>query len=69
VKLKVYITPSSLFTPGTAERILSELGAGPIARDSQNRIVAHLTQAQIELWTIKGGAHRLELAPEVETGA
>lgn len=66
MKLKVYITPSTLFTPGTAERLLGLIGAGPVGYDKQGRIIAHLTQAQIELWGIKGGAHRLEIAPEVE---
>ncbi len=66
MKHKCYITASNLFTPGTAERILAELGAGPIAKDAQGRIVAHLTQGQIDMWGIKGPAHRLELAPEGE---
>jgi hypothetical protein len=62
MKQKVYITPSTLFTSGTAERILAEIGCGPFGHDTRGRIICHLTQAQIDLWGIKGPAHRLEIA-------
>lgn len=46
---------------GHAERVLGELGAGPIGHGKDGKIACQLTDEQILMWAIKGPAHRIEV--------
>ncbi len=59
--MKVYITPSAFLESGHAERVLRELGAGPVTYEA-GRLVCDLSEVQLLAWAVKGPAHRLESA-------
>ncbi len=61
MKHKVLITPSTLLQSGHAERVLAELGAGPVGRGRDGKLVCQLTDEQIRLWGLRGGAHHIEV--------
>lgn len=60
MKRKCYITPSALFMSGHAERVLAEIGAGPLLVD-RGRIVCHLSPDQITAWALKAPQHHIEV--------
>ncbi len=61
MKHKVLITPSPLYMSGHAERVLGELGAGPLGHGKDGKIVCQLTDDQIKMWGLKAPAHHLEV--------
>ena len=67
--MKVVISPSPLFVPGTAQRILGEIGSGPVVVDQAGKIHADLNAAQLDLFRLKGAAHAVYIVPEGEPAA
>ena len=71
--MKVVITPSTLYVPGTAQRILAEIGSGPVQVDGTGKVHAELNAGQLDLFRLKGAAHAVQIvdesAPAVESAA
>lgn len=65
--MKVVITPSALYVPGIAQRILGEIGSGPVVVDDQGKVHAELNQQQLDLFKLKGAAHHVEVLQDTET--
>lgn len=63
--MKVLITPSSLHNPGTAQRLLAEIAAGPTLVNADGTILCQMTEQQRDLFVLRGAAHRLEVIAEV----
>lgn len=64
--MKVRITPNPFFNGGSAERVLAGIGIGPYLSGKDGKIVCHMTQAQFDLFQIRGASHSIAIIPEGE---
>lgn len=64
--MKVKITPNPFFTGGSAERTLAGIGVGPYLTTRDGKIVCQMTQAQFDLFQIRGASHSIAIVPENE---
>ena len=67
VCVKVVITPSTLYIPGMVQRILGEIGSGPVVVDAAGKVHAELNPVQLEMFRLKGAAHAVYEVPPDET--
>lgn len=65
--MKVVITPCAQFVPGMVQRILGEIGSGPVVVDELGKVHAELNQPQLDLFKLKGAAHQVTIVPDSET--
>jgi hypothetical protein len=65
--VKVVISPHSSFVPGTVQRILGEIGSGPVAVDPAGKVHAELNQSQLDMFKLKGAAHQVTIVPDQST--
>jgi len=61
--MKVRITPNPFLNQGTCERTLAEIGVGPVL-SSGGKIRCQMTQAQLDLFGIRGASHQVEILPD-----
>ncbi len=62
--MKILITPSTMFNPGTAQRLLAELNVGPTLTQPDGKVRCKMTQAQFDMFRLRGGAHGVEIVPD-----
>lgn len=65
--MKVVITPCAQFVPGMVQRILGDIGSGPVVVDELGKVHAELNQPQLDLFKLKGAAHQVTVVPDQET--
>jgi hypothetical protein len=65
--MKVAITPHSSFVPGIVQRILGELGSGPVHVAPDGKVHAELNENQLAMFQLKGAAHQVTILPDQET--
>ena len=64
--MRVRISPAGGYAHGHIETLLIQLGiAPPSPRDPDGIVVMELTQAQLDAFSLRGGAHRVEILPEL----
>jgi len=62
--MKVRITPAGGYAHGHIETLLIQLGITPPPRHPEGIVEMELTQAQVDAFQLKGGAHRVQILPE-----
>jgi hypothetical protein len=65
--MKVVITPCAYYVPGMVQRILGDIGSGPVVVDEAGKVHAELNPGQLEMFKLKGAAHHIQVVPETET--
>jgi len=65
--MKVVINPHTSFVPGTVQRILGEIGCGPVLTDLEGKVHAELNALQLDMFRLKGAAHQVTILPDQET--
>src|SRR5271166_2503462 len=65
--MKVVINPHTSFVPGIVQRILGEIGCGPVLTDLEGKVHAELNAVQLDMFKLKGAAHQVTILPDQET--
>lgn len=62
--MKVRITPAGGYAHGHIETLLIQLGITPPPRHPDGIVEMELTQGQLDMFSLRGGAHKVEKLPD-----
>ena len=64
--MRIQITPSTILAPGTAQRLLAEIGVEPVLVSKVNpgTLRCEMTEQQLNIFGLRGAAHFIEVLPD-----